>query len=109
MTPTKVSPDFSVTPQMRPEEVAEAAALGFKTIISNRPEGEVADQPATEAIRAEAERLGLTFVHLPVVSGAITQANVDDFAAALDRVPGPVLAYCRSGGRSKQLWQLAQG
>ncbi len=109
MTPTQVTPDFSVSAQILPEDVAEAAALGFRSIMSNRPDGEAPGQPETAAIRAEAERLGLTFVHVPVVSGAITEANVDDFAAALAELPTPVLAYCRSGTRSRNLWQLAQG
>ena len=109
MNATRITPDSCVSPQIRPEDVAEIKAMGFRTIMSNRPDGEAAGQPATAAIRAEAERLGLTFLHVPVVSGAITDEDVADFAAALDAAPGPVFAYCRSGGRSKSLWQRARG
>ena len=34
--------------------------------------------------------------------------NVDDQAAALDSLPGPVLAYCRSGARCTNLFGLVQ-
>ncbi len=109
MTPTQISPDFSVAPQILPEDVARIAALGFKAILCNRPDGEAADQPEAAAVQAEAERQGLVFAHVPVVSGAITAENVADFSAALEALPKPVLAYCRSGGRCTNLWQLARG
>ena len=56
-------------------------------------------------IRAEAERQGLAFAHVLVVSGAITADDVADFEAALAALPGPVFAYCRSGTRSQNLWK----
>ena len=76
--------------------------------MCNRPDGEAADQPAAAEIRAEAERLGLAFAHVPVVSGAITGADVEDFKDALAELPSPVLAYCRSGARCQNLWMLAR-
>ena len=38
----------------------------------------------------------------------ITPQNVEDFRAALAGLPGPVLAYCRSGTRCRNLWMLVQ-
>jgi len=106
---TRVSPDYSASPQITPDDVAEIAALGFRSIMSNRPDGESADQTEAAAIRAEAERLGLAFSHVPVVSGAITEADLADFTAALADLPSPVLSYCRSGARSQNLWLLSRG
>jgi sulfide:quinone oxidoreductase len=108
MTITEITPDYSVAAQLGVEDVAEAKRLGFRAILDNRPDGEAPGQPDAAAIRAEAERQGLAFAHVPVVSGAITAEDVQDFAAALDALPGPVLAYCRSGTRSRNLWTLAR-
>ncbi|HVH04348.1 MAG TPA: TIGR01244 family sulfur transferase [Amaricoccus sp.] len=108
MSITRVSPEYSASPQIRPEQVAGIAALGYRSIICNRPDGEAADQPAVSEIRAEAERIGLGFAYVPVVSGAITEADVQEFRAALAGLPSPVLAYCRSGARCQNLWMLAQ-
>jgi uncharacterized protein (TIGR01244 family) len=105
---TPVSPDYSASPQISREDVAEIAARGFRSIMCNRPDGEATDQPPADEIRAEAERQGLAFAHVPVVSGAITAENVADFEAALAALPGPVLAYCRSGARCQNLWMLAR-
>jgi sulfide:quinone oxidoreductase len=107
MTITEITPDYSVTPQIEPGEVAEIAARGFRAIMCNRPDGEAADQPAAEAIKAEAEKNGLAFAFVPVVSGQLVPENVADFSAAIEALPGPVLAYCRSGTRSRNLWLLA--
>ena len=35
--------------------------------------------------------------------------NVAEFKAAMADLPGPVLAYCRSGTRCRNLWMLARG
>jgi uncharacterized protein (TIGR01244 family) len=105
---TPVSPDYSASPQITREEVAEIAAMGFRSIMCNRPDGEAADQTPAAEIAAEAERQGLAFAHVPVVSGAITADDVADFEAALAALPAPVLAYCRSGARSRNLWMLAR-
>lgn len=108
MTITEIAPGYSVAPQIAPADVAGIAALGFRSIMCNRPDGESADQTPVAAIRAEAERLGLGFAFVPVVSGRIDAANVADFRAAFAALPGPVLAYCRSGARCQNLWMLAE-
>ena len=106
MAITEITPDYSVSPQIGAGEVAEIAARGFRSIMCNRPDGESPDQTPVAAIRAEAERLGLAFAFVPVVSGQIGGDDVADFVAALDALPKPVLAYCRSGGRCQNLWML---
>ncbi|MER2507522.1 TIGR01244 family sulfur transferase [Amaricoccus sp.] len=104
MTITEITPDYSVAPQISVDDVAEIASRGFRAIMCNRPDGESADQPEVALIRAEAEARGLAFAFVPVVSGAITSRDLDEFGAALAELPGPVLAYCRSGTRCRMLW-----
>jgi len=108
MSITEITPDYSVSPQIEPEDVARIAALGFRSIMCNRPDGESAGQAPVAAVEAEARRLGLGFAHVPVVSGQIVGQDVENFRAALDRLEQPVLAYCRSGGRCQNLWSLAR-
>lgn len=105
---TQITPDFAVAPQLRPEEVAEVAAAGFRSILCNRPDREEAGQPEFAAVEAAARAAGLEVLHVPVVSGAITADNLRDFRAAVAALPAPVFAYCRSGGRCANLWDLAR-
>ena len=63
--------------------------------------------PPSPRSRRPPRRRAWPAVHVPVVSGQITEADVEDFRAAIAELPGPVFAYCRSGARCQNLWQLA--
>lgn len=104
-----LAPAFAVAPQLSAEDVADVRAQGFKTLINNRPDGEGCDgQPLNRDIEAAARAAGLSYLYLPVVSGAITPAQALTLREALAAAPTPVLAFCRSGARSAQLYHLAQ-
>jgi uncharacterized protein (TIGR01244 family) len=99
---------FGTLGQIEPSHLVEIAKQGYKSVINNRPDGEGGpDQPKNAEIQAEAEKLGLNYAYLPVVSGAITPEQVIEMARLLKTLPGPVLAFCRSGARSTNLYQLA--
>lgn len=104
----QISDDFSVAPQITPEEVADIKKAGFKSVICNRPDNEQPGQPAAESVRAAVEAAGLEFRHVPVVSGQMTMANVEDMAKVLAELPAPVFAYCRSGTRCTNLYAAVQ-
>ena len=104
----KLTPFLSVAPQISVDDIAQAKSLGFKTIICNRPEGESEDQPALSDIAAACEQSGLKYVFQPVISGNITDEDVDTFAHFLDHAEGPVLAFCRTGTRCSSLWAMSQ-
>ncbi|SET33111.1 bifunctional protein tyrosine phosphatase family protein/NAD(P)/FAD-dependent oxidoreductase [Oceanicella actignis] len=108
MDARKLDARLSVAPQIAPEEVADLAARGYRAIICNRPDGEGPDQPAFAEIEAAARAAGVEARHLPVVSGAVRDEDAEAFAQALNELPGPILAYCRTGTRSATLWALAQ-
>lgn len=99
--------DVSVSTFVPPEKLAELAPR-FRTIINNRPDAEDPGQPSSAAIEAEARRLGLDYVHIPVVPGKITDEQVAAFGEAIARRKGPILAFCRTGTRSTALWALSQ-
>ncbi len=103
-----LSPEISVAAQILPEEVAALAAAGFKSIVNNRPDGEVAGQPTSAMIAAAAASQGLAYRHIPVLSGHLNQSDAMAMQEALATLPKPVLAFCRSGTRSTHLWALSQ-
>ncbi len=104
----QISTDYSVSPQIHASEIAEIKAAGFQSVICNRPDNEDPGQPAVSQIREAVEAAGLNFRHVPVVSGQMTPQNVEEQAQALAELPKPILAYCRSGTRSGNLFNLSQ-
>ncbi|WP_420822349.1 TIGR01244 family sulfur transferase [Sphingomonas aracearum] len=98
---------ISVAPQIRPEDVPALAAAGFVGIVNNRPDDEEPGQPFGAEIRAAAEAAGLSYRAIPVTHAGFSHPQVDAMAQVLADANGPVLAYCRSGTRSCNLWALA--
>lgn len=103
-----IAPDVSVAGQLSPADVGLAAARGFRSLIINRPDGEGSDQPAAQDIIEAARRHGLETAYIPVVSGKLTDADAAAFRRAMQELPAPALAYCRTGTRSATLWALSQ-
>ena len=101
-----VTTSFAASPQINLDDVAIAAREGFKAIICNRPDGEDNGQLSADKIAAACAAHGLTFTHIPV-SGGMSQMQVELMASALEAANGSVLAYCRSGTRSTNIWALA--
>ncbi len=104
----QISENFAVSGQIRPEDVASIAAMGFNAIICNRPDGEAADQPTAVEIEQAASEQGLSFRYLPVISGKVADYDVTEFARNLHDLEGPVLAFCRTGNRSMTLWSMVE-
>ena len=103
-----ISADLAVGPQIAIDDLAELKRHGYRAVICNRPDGEGADQPGHEEMDAAARAEGLEFCYLPVSPGPARDEDADAFGAALRALPGPVMAYCRSGMRSATLWSLSE-
>lgn len=97
----------SVSPQITVEDIATLKELGFGAIICNRPDDEVPGQPSFAEIEQAAVRHGIQAVNLPFTGAGLTPSMVAEFSNLLGDLPGPVLAYCRSGTRSATIWSLA--
>ncbi len=98
---------YAVSPQLAPADMRELAALGYRTVICNRPDSEVPVELSAEAMRDAAEAAGLIFVLNPVETRAAAAGDAaENQARAIDENPGPVLAYCASGTRSAIVWAL---
>lgn len=100
-----LDPYTSVAHQLVDADFAEAAARGYRSVVNNRPDGEVPDQlPDAQAAEA-ASRLGLEYRYLPVTHHNVTDEGVvDAFAQMMDDLPAPILFYCRTGTRCTVLW-----
>ena len=104
----KVDDSISVAPQIAVEDIAAIKAAGFTAIVNNRPDDEEAGQIAGDAIRDAALAAGLTYTAIPITHAGFSYPQIEAMAEVLAGADGPVLAFCRSGTRSCNLWALAQ-
>ena len=104
-----VAADVCVAPQLTPEAMAEAARAGFRSVVNNRPDFEFGpDQPTNASIETAARAAGLEYRFLPVAGSFQTPEQIAAFARLLEELPRPILAFCRSGNRSANLYMQAQ-
>lgn len=104
----KLTDQLSVSPQIALEDISKLSALGYKSVICNRPDKESDDQPAMLEVENAVKAAGLIWQHQPVVSGNIKDQDVEDFATIIEALPKPVFAFCRTGTRCSILWALSQ-
>lgn len=108
MTITAHSPLFATAPQARPEDMVLVAQEGFRTVINNRPDYEGgSDQPTADAVGEAARAAGLNYIAQPFSPSQVTQALVEEFAVFVGQAEKPVLAFCRTGTRSTNIFQAA--
>lgn len=104
----KLTENLSVAPQLTVADITEAGSLEYKTVLCNRPDAEELDQPVYQEIKTAIEDQGLRAEFQPVNGSAISDEDVDQFAANIESLPQPVLAYCRTGTRCTVLWALSE-
>ena len=104
----KVDDSISVAPQISVDDVAAIKAAGFTAIVNNRPDDEEAGQIPGDAIRGAAEAAGLSYTAIPITHAGFSYPQIAAMAEVFGAADGPVLAFCRSGTRSCNLWALAQ-
>ena len=103
-----IAADVCVAPQLGPTAMSEAARLGFRSVVNNRPDFEHGpDQPSSADMASAAAAAGIEYRHLPVGSGWQSPEEIAAMAALLQELPRPLLMFCRSGARSAQLFQAA--
>jgi uncharacterized protein (TIGR01244 family) len=108
LTVQPMSADVAVAGQLNPAAMAEAAAAGFRSIVNNRPDFEGGPtQPTSASVEAAARAAGLAYAWLPVSPNVQTADDIARFAALLESLPKPILAFCRTGTRSGKLVRAA--
>lgn len=103
MNINKIDDQFAQSPQIQPDDVRLIAEAGYKSIVCARPDDEDPGQPSFAQIAEVAERFGLKAFHIPV-SGQLTEGQLIHFEQAKVETNGPILGYCRSGGRAGSLY-----
>ena len=105
---TYLTPNFAVVAQLAPEDFPEAARLGFRAIIINRPDGEEEGQLGDRGSAVNAWRAGLQYRFIPSSKlDLFTDEVVGAFERAQQTLQGPVLGFCKSGLRSAIIWAAA--
>jgi uncharacterized protein (TIGR01244 family) len=108
LTITKISNEYSTSPQITPEDLTEIVKLGYKTIINNRPDNEGgAVQPTSDAIKLAAEKVGLTYFYIPVIPNNIQLQEIEAFTQAFTSAAKPILGFCRTGNRAGRMLELS--
>lgn len=103
-----INDEYSVTGQITVSDLDTIKALGFKSIVCNRPDHEEPGQPLFAEIEQRAHELGLSIVHVPIGPTGVTSEAISGMVDALDDFDRPMLGYCRSGARSTAVYQKSQ-
>lgn len=96
--PTRFAEDHYASGQPTPAQLTELAHQGVRTVINLR----TPDEPMEYDEAAEATRLGLQYVALPIAGAAdLDRERVRQFGLVLDeaRRQGGVLIHCASSNR----------
>lgn len=99
----KITDSVAAAPQLQPGDLAAVAAAGYRVVINNRPDGEALGQPSSAQLRAAAEAAGLEYHFYPLTAFNYPGEDVAAMRRLFDD-ERPVLAFCRSGTRSTNLW-----
>ncbi len=108
MNVKQLTPDLFVCGQITPADIPALAENGVKSIIINRPTGEGPGQPGHEEVMQAANAAGIEVSYIPVKPGQITPGHIEDFGKALEELPSPTVAFCKTGMRAASLWALSQ-
>ena len=104
---THITPHVATTSQLDAADFAQIAAMGFKSVINNRPDTEAGGLIGSMTARKEAAKAGLSYAYIPASGHALFDEDVlDAFDHALNELPGPVLAHCHTGTRSAIIWAM---
>jgi uncharacterized protein (TIGR01244 family) len=101
-----ITDSFAVAGQLLPEDMSAVRAAGFSHVIHNRPDDEEPGLPTSADLASAASAVGLVYVYLPMISGALDPALMAPTRAVLESAQGSVLAFCRSGSRSTAMWAM---
>ncbi len=104
----QINDEYAVAGQITAEDLDQIKAMGFKSIVCNRPDEEEPGQPSFSDISAKAAELGLEIRHVPVGRMGVDAEAVNGMVDALDELPRPMLGYCRSGARSTAIYEKSQ-
>ncbi|MBU3724955.1 MAG: TIGR01244 family phosphatase [Burkholderiaceae bacterium] len=104
-----IESDLAVAGHLSVAHIAQAKRLGFASVICNRPDEEAdADQASFADIARACRAEGIEAFYLPVPPAGHTDQQALQMVALLTSSPRPILAYCRSGARTRKLIALGE-
>ncbi len=95
---------FATASQIADHDLGHLAKAGYRTIICLRPDSKE-DSAQQHRLKAQAELMGMRFVYFPVEKGRISPDQVAKFGELIEADHGRVLAYCRGGTVSSELYR----
>jgi uncharacterized protein (TIGR01244 family) len=100
----KVNETFSIAGQVTPEQLQQAAAAGFQSVLNLR-------SPAEPGVlldeQQQAETTGLQYANVPISNSEISEENVNAALTAIDQLPKPILVHCGAGARAGAIALIA--
>ena len=98
---TKLTPRIYVAAQINPDDLARYRRhTDIRAVIDLRPDGEVAGQPSSAQMAAEAGKLSLDFAYVPTPHGPIPDGVVAQFNEAMSKGGRPVSIRKRTTPRA---------
>lgn len=108
MNTEHLTDDLAVSGQLGSTDIPVVHAMGFRSVLCCRPDDEALDQTLFEVIESTAKGVGMVARYMPIASQPPTSQDVENMRHALDDLPKPVLAYCETGDRVRECYELMQ-
>jgi uncharacterized protein (TIGR01244 family) len=93
----KVSDDLSATGQVTSEQLQQAAAEGYKSVLNLRSADEVGFLSDEQQ---QAQAAGLKYAHVPLRPTEANQELTQKAIEEIENLPKPVLIHCAAGARA---------
>ena len=108
MRALELAPQVYASGQLFEHDLRLVAKEGVRSIVDTRSDGEPMGQASSADLTKLAEELGMTYVHFPVEPKSITRQDLEAFAKICEELERPLLISSGSGGRSTQIWEMAE-
>ena len=108
MRALELAPQVYATGQLFEYYLKLVAKEGVRSIVNTQSDGGSMGQASSADLAKLAEELGMTYVHFPVEPKSITRQDLEAFAKICDELERPLLISSGSGGRSTQVWEMAE-
>lgn len=91
---------YSCSAQISKDELKHLQALGVKSVICFRPDGEHPEQPEFDDLTREASELGLVCYYLPYDVAQVSSELMQQMHRIIEEAPKPAHAFCKTGRRA---------
>ena len=108
MRALELAPQVYASGQLFEHDLKLLAKEDVRSIVNTRSDGASMGQASSADLAKLAEELGMTYVHFPVEPKSITREDLEAFAKICDELERPLLIASGSGGRSTQIWEMAE-